>query len=141
MTLAGLLPVLLIGASLLLWQSGSASTGDIVAAGTVSIRIAQMTGWVSFTLMQIYSNIGEVEDGMKTLTPRERVEDAPDATALQVPDGAIRFFSGWLSASQLQIADDSNNGRSLSVMAGTFDCGWIARSSSEPISSRLLMLS
>lgn len=91
MTLAGALPVLLIGASLVLWQRGMASPGDIVAAGTVSIRIAQMTGWVSFTLMQIYSNIGEVEDGMKTLTPRVRVEDGPDARALSVPSGEIEL--------------------------------------------------
>lgn len=91
MTLAGALPVLLIGASLLLWQRGMASPGDIVAAGTISIRIAQMTGWVSFTLMQIYSNLGEVEDGMKTLTPRVRVEDPEDARALDVPLGGIEF--------------------------------------------------
>ncbi|MDG1069329.1 MAG: ABC transporter transmembrane domain-containing protein, partial [Sulfitobacter sp.] len=49
MSLAGVLPVLLIGATLLLWQRGMASAGDIVAAGAISIRIAQMTGWVSFT--------------------------------------------------------------------------------------------
>ncbi len=91
MTLAGLLPVLLIGASLLLWQRGLATPGGIVAAGTVSIRIAQMTGWVSFTLMQIYANIGEIEDGMRTLTPRVRVEDAPGAPDLQVTEGEIRF--------------------------------------------------
>ncbi len=91
MTLAGALPVLLIGASLLLWQRGIASPGDIVAAGTVSIRIAQMTGWVSFTLMQIYANVGEVEDGMRTLTPRVRVEDVANAADLEVPHGEIVF--------------------------------------------------
>ena len=91
MTLAGLLPVLLIGATLLLWQSGQATEGDIVAAGAVSIRIAQMTGWVSFTLMGIYSNIGEIENGMKTLTVRNRVEDIPDAVDLSVPNGEIFF--------------------------------------------------
>ncbi|WP_299956061.1 ABC transporter ATP-binding protein [uncultured Roseobacter sp.] len=89
MTLAGLLPVLLLGGTILLWQSGQASQGDIVAAGAVAIRIAQMTGWVSFTLMAIYSNIGEIEDGIRTLTPRNRVEDDPKASALQVPDGQI----------------------------------------------------
>ncbi|WP_195821009.1 ABC transporter ATP-binding protein [Roseobacter sp. MH60115] len=89
MTLAGLLPVLLLGGTILLWQSGQASQGDIVAAGAVAIRIAQMTGWVSFTLMAIYSNIGEIEDGIRTLTPRNRVEDDPEASALQVPDGQI----------------------------------------------------
>jgi ATP-binding cassette subfamily B protein len=89
MSLAGLLPVLLLGGTILLWQRGMASEGDIVAAGAVAIRIAQMTGWVSFTLMAIYANVGEIEDGMRTLTPRNRVEDAPDAVALDVPDGAV----------------------------------------------------
>ncbi|MFY1712608.1 ABC transporter ATP-binding protein [Tritonibacter mobilis] len=89
MTLAGVLPVLLIGATLWLWQNGSASEGDIVAAGAVSIRIAQMTGWVSFTLMGIYSNVGEIENGMKTLARPDRIEDTPDAGALQIDAGEI----------------------------------------------------
>ncbi|MBW3242007.1 ABC transporter ATP-binding protein/permease [Epibacterium sp. DP7N7-1] len=89
MTLAGVLPVLLIGATLWFWQNGSASEGDIVAAGVVSIRIAQMTGWVSFTLMGIYSNVGEIENGMKTLARPDRIEDTPDAGALQVDAGEI----------------------------------------------------
>ncbi|MDK3071754.1 ABC transporter ATP-binding protein [Sedimentitalea sp. JM2-8] len=91
MTLAGILPVLLIGGTLFLWQRGMASEGDIVAAGAVAIRIAQMTGWVSFTLMAIYSNIGEIEDGMRTLTPRARIPDLPDAPDLAVPKGEIAF--------------------------------------------------
>jgi len=91
MSLAGVLPVLLIGGTILLWQRGIASEGDIVASGAIAIRIAQMTGWVSFTLMAIYSNVGEVEDGMKTLTPRVRVEDAPGATDLTVTRGEISF--------------------------------------------------
>ena len=89
MTLAGLLPVLLIGATLWLWQGGIASEGDIVAAGAVSIRIAQMTGWVSFTLMAIYSNVGEIENGMKTLARPDRIEDDPDAQELQMRKGEI----------------------------------------------------
>lgn len=91
MCLAGILPVLLIGATLFLWQSGTATEGDIVAAGAVSIRIAQMTGWVSFTLMAVYSNVGEIENGMKTLSVRERVEDAPEAKPLAISEGGIVF--------------------------------------------------
>jgi ATP-binding cassette subfamily B protein len=89
MTLAGFLPVVLIGGTLILWQRGLATEGDIVAAGAVSIRIAQMTGWVSFTLMAIYSNIGEIEDGIKTLTPRNRVEDDPQAENVKVSHAEI----------------------------------------------------
>ena len=91
MGLAGLLPVLLMGVTILLWQRGMASEGDIVASGAIAIRIAQMTGWVSFTLMAIYSNIGEVEDGMRTLTPRVRLDDEPDAQELVVHAGEIEL--------------------------------------------------
>ncbi|MEM1351847.1 MAG: ABC transporter ATP-binding protein, partial [Pseudomonadota bacterium] len=89
MSLAGVLPVVLIGGTILMWQAGQATQGDIVAAGAIAIRIAQMTGWVSFTLMAIYSNIGEVENGMRTLTPRNRVEDHPKARDLQVQQGEL----------------------------------------------------
>ncbi len=91
MTLAGVLPVLLLGVTLMLWQAGNATAGDIVAAGAVSIRIAQMTGWVSFTLMGLYANVGEIENGMNTLTKRDRVEDSSAAQDLTVTDGRIAF--------------------------------------------------
>ena len=91
MSLAGLLPVLLMGGTILLWQRGMASEGDIVASGAIAIRIAQMTGWVSFTLMAIYSNIGEIEDGMRTLTSRVRLDDGPEAQALSVDTGQIEL--------------------------------------------------
>ncbi|MEM1073654.1 MAG: ABC transporter ATP-binding protein [Pseudomonadota bacterium] len=91
MSLAGLLPVILLGGTVWLWQTGQASQGDIVAAGAVAIRIAQMTGWVSFTLMAIYANIGEIEDGIRTLTPRVRLADASEARRLRVADGQIEM--------------------------------------------------
>ena len=91
MTVAGILPVLLIIGALMLWRMGVTTAGDIAAAGAVAIRISQMTGWVSFTLMAIYSNIGEIEDGMRTLTPPHDLVDAGAATLLKVPDGEIRF--------------------------------------------------
>ena len=91
MTLAGILPILLVGATLLLWSNGTATTGDAVAAGSVAIRIAQMTGWVSFTLMAIYSNVGEIEDGMRTLTKPDRVVDAKGAKGIKLGGGAVTF--------------------------------------------------
>ncbi|TVP70147.1 MAG: ABC transporter ATP-binding protein [Rhodobacteraceae bacterium] len=91
MLCAGVLPVLLIGGTLWLWTLGQATPGAIAAAGAVAIRIAQMTGWVSFVLMAIYGNLGEVEDGMKTLTRPATLQDAPDARALGRVQGAIRF--------------------------------------------------
>ncbi|TYB86412.1 ABC transporter ATP-binding protein [Oceaniovalibus sp. ACAM 378] len=90
MTLAGTLPVLLVGGTLYLWAQGTATPGDIAAAGAISIRIAQMTGWVSFTIMAIYANVGEIEDGMNTLSPAHTLTDRSGARELQ-GDGPVHF--------------------------------------------------
>ena len=91
MTLAGLIPVLLLGVALFYWSRGAVTAGEIAATGTIGIRLAQMTGWVSFTLMGIYSNIGEVEDGIRTLSPPHTLIDDPDAQALKISKGEVHF--------------------------------------------------
>ena len=91
MTTAGLLPVVLVLGGVLLWQNGQATPGDIAAIGAISMRISQMTGWVSFTLMGIYANVGELEDGMRTLTPSHGLTDAGNAQALPRLTGQITF--------------------------------------------------
>jgi ATP-binding cassette, subfamily B, bacterial len=91
MTLAGVLPVLLIGGTLMLWQQGLATAGAIAASGAIAMRIAQMSGWVSFTLMSIYTSVGEVEDGMKTLSVPHTLADKPDAITLPPVRGEVRF--------------------------------------------------
>ena len=58
--LSGVLPIMLVGGSLYYWSVGNVSAGDIAAAGAISLRLSQMTGWVSFTLMTLYANLGEV---------------------------------------------------------------------------------
>ncbi len=91
MLLAGVLPVILIGGTILLWQKGAATPGDIAAAGAISMRIAQMTGWVSFTLMTIYTSVGEVEDGMHTLAAPHTLADKPAAADLPRVKGEVTF--------------------------------------------------
>lgn len=91
MALAGVLPVLLVGGALWYWSRGLVSAGDIAATGAVSLRLAQMTGWVSFTLMGLYANVGEVEDGMRTLTPPHGLTDVANARQLDVTEGRIEF--------------------------------------------------
>ena len=91
MALAGILPLLLIGVTLLLWTQNATTAGAIAVAGTIGLRLAQMTGWVSFTLMGMYSNIGEVEDAAKTLSPAHALVDADGAQPLTVQDGEIRL--------------------------------------------------
>lgn len=87
--IAGLLPVGLIGAAVAL--RGTVTAGDIAAIGGASLRLAQMTGWISFSIMVISGHLGEVEDGMNTLSVAHDLTDSPDAGTLTVPQGQIHF--------------------------------------------------
>lgn len=74
-----------------LWHQGQATPGDIAASGAISMRLAQMTGWVSMALMGVWGSVGEVEDGMQTLSPPHGLTDAPDALVLGRAAGRIDF--------------------------------------------------
>ncbi len=89
MALGGLLPVILVGMTLYFWANGAATAGNIAAAGAISLRLSQMTGWVSFTLMGMYANVGEVEDAMHTLSPAHTLTDHDKAVALAAHKGDI----------------------------------------------------
>ena len=89
--LSGILPIMLVGGSLYYWSMGNVSAGDIAAAGAISLRLSQMTGWVSFTLMTLYANLGEVEDGIKTLATPHKLGDKAEASDLLVSQGSIDF--------------------------------------------------
>ncbi len=89
--LAGMLPVAMLAYGLLRWQAGGVTGGDLTAIGGMSIRLAQMTGWVSWTLMGIYGDLGEIEDGMHTLSPAHELVDRVGASELRVTKGEVQF--------------------------------------------------
>lgn len=91
MSLAGILPLMLVGVTLVFWGQGTASTGDIAVAGAIGLRLAQMTGWVSFTILGMYSDLGELEDAIKTLSPAHKLVDDVDAKLLNLTEGRIEF--------------------------------------------------
>ena len=88
---AGILPVVLVGGAVWMWRRGAASPGDVAALGAIAMRLAQMTGWVSMSLMGIWGSIGEVEDGMQTLSPPHALTDVPGAAVLGRVRGEIAF--------------------------------------------------
>ena len=91
MIVAGILPVILVGGAILLWREGAATVGDVAASGAIAMRLSQMTGWVSMALMGMWGSIGEVEDGMRTLSPPHALTDRPDARVLGRVSGQITF--------------------------------------------------
>jgi len=89
MTLAGVLPVAMMGGAIWLWADDLASPGDIAAAAMVATRLAQMSGWASFTALGIFSNVGEIEDGIRTLAHDHDISDATNAYAPEPGKGRV----------------------------------------------------
>ncbi|MEO1276654.1 MAG: ABC transporter ATP-binding protein, partial [Pseudomonadota bacterium] len=90
--LSGVLPAMLLGAGFWLWTTGGATLGDVTAAGLLAMRLSHMSGWISFVAMSIFTEIGVLEDGMRTLSPHHTLTDAPGAVAPAArTEGAIAF--------------------------------------------------
>jgi ATP-binding cassette subfamily B multidrug efflux pump len=73
------------------WQTGSTSLGAIAVAIALVLRIRGMSEWILWEVAGLFENIGTVQDGMNTLTRAPAVVDTPNAPALRVSRGDIRF--------------------------------------------------
>ena len=57
----------------------------------VATRISQVTNRLSMAVVQIFANLGEIEDGIKTLAPAHEIQDRPAARADVIAKGHVRF--------------------------------------------------
>lgn len=87
----GVLIVATSGLALWLWSRGLVTVGDIALVTGLTIRIVSMSGWVMFTITDIFENIGIVQEGMETIARPLQVVDRKDAVPLAVTEGEIRF--------------------------------------------------
>jgi ATP-binding cassette subfamily B multidrug efflux pump len=90
-TLNGLLIVGTTGLALWLWTQGLLTVGAIALATGLVIRIVNMSGWIMWVVNGIFENIGMVQDGLQTIAQPLSVTDQPDAPALKVERGGVRF--------------------------------------------------
>ncbi|MCZ4059877.1 ABC transporter ATP-binding protein [Pantoea sp. LMR881] len=89
--LNGLLIVSTSGLALWLWSQSLISVGAIALTSGLVIRLVNMSGWIMWVVNGIFENIGMVQDGVTTIAQPISVQDAPQAQALKVPHGNIRF--------------------------------------------------
>ncbi|MBS0267707.1 MAG: ABC transporter ATP-binding protein [Proteobacteria bacterium] len=89
--LNGILLVATCGMAIWLWTMQYVSVGAIAVVAGLVIRIVTMSGWVMWTIADVFENIGVVHEGMETISRPNLLVDAPDAKPLTVPRGEIRF--------------------------------------------------
>ncbi|WP_146584458.1 ABC transporter ATP-binding protein [Puniceibacterium confluentis] len=91
MTLGGMLPLFSILGALYLWTAGTATPGDITMTAMVATRLSQLTNRIGRVAISIYTNLGEIQDGIDTLAPAHEITDRPDAATAAAGQGALRF--------------------------------------------------
>jgi ATP-binding cassette subfamily B multidrug efflux pump len=85
---------LVLGVSLTalwLWSLSEVGLGALAAASAMSLRLNGMSNWIMWELAGLFEHIGTVKDGMDTLSRRQAIVDAPQAPALTVTRGEVRF--------------------------------------------------
>jgi len=87
----GLLIGTTAGLGVYLWAHGAMTLGALTIAAGLAFRIATMSGWIMWTSIGIFDNVGAVQEGTETIARPQELMDKPNAGELKVARGEIRF--------------------------------------------------
>lgn len=76
---------------LMLWQQDLIMVGAVAVGIGLVLRLNGMAQWIMWEMSALFENIGVVEDGMHSIAQDRLIEDKPNAKALKVTKGDIRF--------------------------------------------------
>jgi ATP-binding cassette subfamily B multidrug efflux pump len=90
-TMNGLLIAGTMALCVWLWSMDILTLGAITLASGLAIRIATMSGWIMWTSIGIFDNVGAVQEGLTTIARPQELVDRPDAAPIVVDKGGIVF--------------------------------------------------
>ena len=91
LTLNGLLIVSVVGWSVWLWYTGTATVGVVAAATALTLQLNAMTGWIMWALSSLFRELGVVMEGMETIAQPITLRDRQNASAVKFEKGLIEF--------------------------------------------------
>jgi ATP-binding cassette subfamily B multidrug efflux pump len=74
-----------------LWAQGHVPVGTVAMAIPMAWQIGNIAGWVAQQIANIFDDIGQVQDGMRSIAQPRQTPDAPGAAELPRAVGAVRF--------------------------------------------------
>lgn len=72
-------------------RGGIMSAGDAAMILPLVLRLMNVAWWMSDVMTMLFQNLGQVQEGMETITRAVTVTDGPDAFTLHVKKGDIAF--------------------------------------------------
>ena len=79
------------GVSIWLWSIGEIGVGAVAAGTALVLRLSAMTGWIMWSLSQLYQNLGVMMEGIETISKPVDIVDVPNAKRLVVEKGSVNF--------------------------------------------------
>jgi len=79
------------GLAIWLWHLNIVTLGALAFATGLVLRLHGMAHWILWEVSGLFENIGIVQDGIGTIARDREIVDAPDASELTVPEGAVQF--------------------------------------------------
>src|SRR5439155_21307614 len=77
--------------ALLLWRADLIAIGTVATAIPMAWQINNISGWLAQQIANIFDDIGQVQDGMRSIAVTREMPDLPDAVEMPPGTGAIRF--------------------------------------------------
>src|SRR5207244_2854613 len=77
--------------SIMLWQKGVIAIGTVATAIPMAWQINNMSGVIAQQIANIFDDLGQVQDGMRSIAVEREMPDLPGAAELPPAAGAIRF--------------------------------------------------
>ena len=90
-SLNALLLIAVGGLGIWLWLQSTMTAGSLAVAIALVLRFQGMSQWIMWEMTQLFENIGTVRDGINSISLPRVVSDPPDAKALTVSKGEVRF--------------------------------------------------
>jgi ATP-binding cassette, subfamily B, multidrug efflux pump len=79
------------GLAIGLWHTGHIAVGTVATAIPMAWQINNISGWLAQQIANIFDDIGQVQDGMRSIAVPRQMPDLPGAAELPRVVGAIRF--------------------------------------------------
>jgi len=92
--LQGMNALLLVGTGALaigLWANGHIEVGTVATAIPMAWQINSMSGVLAQQIANIFDDVGQVQDGMRSIAVARQMPDLPGAVEMSRVAGAIRF--------------------------------------------------
>jgi len=90
-TMNGMMIAATVGLALWLWSQQVITLGAIAVAAGLVIQINNMSGWIMSVVTNVFENIGQVQEGIKSISKPLRLTDSREARPLKVTRGEIRY--------------------------------------------------